>query len=235
MSDQYPGQVPPTQIAPQGGGFPGGQPAGSPYPQNPGYYPPPPGGPGGPGGYPPAPPTGGGGGKVVLIVIAIVAVLVLIGGGIATALVLTGDDGDDEPKKKVTRTVTADTGDTSDGGETTGGTSTPPIDPTANAQAVADQYLNAIFDSDCATIQSLSSADWFATEYGDIAGCQQNIGMPIMEDVETTYDPVVADGSTATVTAVLVDNFDGTTYGLEWTLDCATGVCLVTSFDAVEA
>ncbi len=237
MSDQYPGQVPPTQVTPQPGyGQPAGQPGGSPYPQNPGYYPPPPGGPGGPGGFPPAPPKGGGGGKGILIVVAVVAVLVLIGGGIAAALLLTGDDGDDdEPKKKVTRTVTADVSD-GGSGSTDGGTDTTssdvPADPTATAQQVADTYLNAVFDSDCTTIQSISTEEWFSSAYGDIQGCQDDIGMPIMEDVETTYDPVQADGTNATVTALLTDNTDNSTYALEWQMDCATGVCLVTNFTA---
>lgn len=123
VSDQFPqpgqpGQQPPTQVAPQGGGAPPPPQYGAPgnlpqqgpagYPQPQPGYPGAPGGPGGPGGYGGGypggpggfpPPPGGGGSKKGLIIGIIVGVVALVLAlTLVLVLVLGGDDDKDDKR-----------------------------------------------------------------------------------------------------------------------------------------
>ncbi len=254
------GGVPPQGYPQQGqpGGYPQqpGQPGG--YPQQPGQpggYPQQPGqpggypgggygGPGGPGGpgYP-APPTGGGGSKkglIIGIVVAVVAI-VLIGGGIGAFFLFSGGDDDDSAKDKVTKTATVESSETSEStSETTEPTEEVTTEETTDTgtaagdpNVVAEQYLEALIEGDCATVEELSTDIWFQGEYGDAAGCASQNPMGQMSAASYDFEDPFITGDSATVSAVITAP-DGTEFYASWIMTSESGTWLVEGFAIIE-
>ncbi|WP_188111301.1 hypothetical protein [Nocardioides antri] len=245
MSNQYPGQpgdLPPTQVAPGGGGVPPQQPG---YPQGYPQQPPPPppyGAPGGGGGYPPgggypAPPTGGGGGKKLGLILGILGgvlllVLILIAVLFWPIGLLTDDDGDDDATPKVTRTITASTEASSPTTSPTEVTTTPTTElttelttdagtpPLEDAEITAIAYLNSLVEGNCLAVQGLSTEEWWGSTYGSQRACERDAGDQEMSTVQ--YDefeePVDNGDGSYTLVASVQDSTDttGTTYTATW-------------------
>lgn len=263
MSNQFPGpgqpgEQPPTQIAPQGGGAPPpqyGAPGG--YPPQPGAYPPQqpgypqpgapgggsPGGPGYPGGYP-APPTGGGGGKKGLIIGIIAGVLALVvAGGVILFLVLSGDDGDDDksardgasssqsPSESASESPSESASFASPSAvETSDFLTAPTDDPKITAQA----FLDSLLEGDCLAVQGLSTPTYFSTEFTDQAGCEAVAGNLEMSNAEYTFDEPVTIGAFSTVTGDVYAPNTGKTLDSTWILDGSSGTWLVSGYTYID-
>lgn len=261
MSNQFPGpgqpgQQPPTQIAPQGGGAPPppqyGPPGG--YPQQ-GGYPPQgggfpgggyPGGPGAPGGYGAPPPNGGGGGKKGLVIGIIAGVLALvIAGGVLAFVLLSGDDDDKSSARDDDSSQSSSASESASESEsesesasaftpsdpaTSDFLTAPTEDPTITSRA----FLDSLLEGNCLAVEGLSTPAYFASEFTDQAGCEAAAGNLEMSNAEYTFDEPVTVGAFSTLTGDVYAPNTGKTLDSTWILDGTSGEWLVSGYSYVE-
>lgn len=263
MSNQFPGpgqpgQQPPTQIAPQGGGAPtppqygppggypqqGGYPPQGGYPQQGGGFPGGghPGGPGAPGGYGAPPPNGGGGRKGLVIGIIAGVLALVIAGGVLAFVLLSGDDDkssardDDSSASNSASESPSESESASESAFTPSATESSDFltAPTEDPAITARAFLDSLLEGDCLAVEGLSTPTYFASEFTDQAGCKAAAGNLEMSNAEYTFDEPVTIGSISTLTGDVYAPNTGKTLDSTWILDGTSGQWLVSGYNYVE-
>lgn len=264
VSNQFPGpgqpgEQPPTQIAPQGGGPqpppapygpPGGYPPQGGYPQGGYQQPGPPGGgypggpgyPGAPGGYGAPPPSGGGKKGLIIGIIAGVLALVIAGAVVLFLVLGNDDDGDDSARDNDSSESSSPSDEPSESesesestptettSETAGFGESPDEDPTITARA----FLDSLLEGDCLAVEGLTTPTYFSSEFTDQAGCESAAGNLEMSNAEYTFDEPTTFGPISTVTGDVYAPNTGKTLDSTWILDGTSGSWLVSGYTYVE-
>lgn len=264
MSNQFPGpgqpgQQPPTQIAPQGGGAPtppqygppggypqqGGYPPQGGYPQQGGGFPGGghPGGPGAPGGYGAPPPNGGGGRKGLVIGIIAGVLALVIAGGVLAFVLLSGDDDDKSSARDDDSSASNSASESPSESESASESAFTPsatessdflTAPTEDPAITARAFLDSLLEGDCLAVEGLSTPTYFASEFTDQAGCKAAAGNLEMSNAEYTFDEPVTIGSISTLTGDVYAPNTGKTLDSTWILDGTSGQWLVSGYNYVE-